>query len=114
MKIISPGVVALRPFRIDITEITTDMVHWWVLQGGEVLGKDESYYDGRGRPVKAQRVYMRRPNDKWCHYHQNGGVGPVITLHMREVDAPLASLFILKFHEYVIEHTLKVAEPQLD
>jgi len=114
MKLISPGVVALRPFRIDITEITADMVHWWVQYGGEVVGKDESYHDHRGRFVKAERVYMRMPGYKWCHYHQNGGAGPQITLHMREQDAPTASVFLLKFYDHVLSHTLKIPEPQLD
>lgn len=114
MKIISPGVLALRPFRVDITEITGDMVHWWVMVGGEVRPVDESYYNSRGKLVKAEHVYLRMgKNGDWCHYHNNGGSNH-ITLHLREEFAPEASLFMLKFHEYVIGHTLKVEEPQLD
>lgn len=104
----------VHPFRVTIREITADMVHWWVQQGGEVMGKDESYRDARGRQVRAERVYMRMPGYKWCHYHQNGTGSTPTTLHMRESDAGMALLFLMKFSDHVIEHTLKIEQPQLD
>lgn len=113
MKVISPGVVALHPIRLEINEITADMVHWWVQYGGEVVGKDESYHDSRGRYVKAERVYFRMPGYKWCHYHITGN-DPMITLHMREEDAPMASLFILKFTDNVLGHNIRIPEPELN
>ena len=113
MKVISPGVVALRPFRIEIDTITADMVHWWVMVGGEVKPVDKSYHNSRGKLVKDERVYMRMgEHGDWCHYHQNGT--SQVTLHLREEYAPEASLFILKFHEHVLGHTIQVKEPQLD
>lgn len=113
MKPISPGVVALRPFRIDIDRITADMVHWWVMQGGEVRPADKSYQNYRGRYVEDKRVYMRMgKNSDWCHHHQNGT--DQVTLHLREEFAPVAVLFMLKFNDHVMGHTLKIPEPQLD
>ena len=108
MKIISPGAVALRPIRVEIDQVTGDMVHWWVTYGGEVAGKDAGYIDGRGRHVKAERAYLRMPGYKWCHYHQNGT--SQVTLHMREQDAPTASLFILQFHEHILGHNIVIEE----
>jgi len=108
MKVISPGVVALSPIRIEISTVTGDMVHWWAMQGAEVVGKDESYHDSRGRWVKAQRAYIRMPGYKWCHYHANGT--DQVTMHLREQDAPTASLFCLKFYENILSHNIKVPE----
>ena len=112
MKIISPGVVALNPYRIIISEITADMVHWWVMVGGKVKGVDKGYYNSRGHYVKGERAYLSWDGRKWCHYHQDSTSN--VTIHMPEESAPEGSLFILKFNEYVIDHTLKVVEPQLD
>ena len=72
-----------------------------------MVGKDESFHDARGRYVRAERVYMRMPGYKWCYYNQNG-LNNQITLHMREEDAPTASLFILKFMEYVLGHNIQI------
>ena len=112
MKVISPGAVALRPYRIIVDQVTTDMVHWWVSVGGKVYGRADSYANSRGHIVKAERAYLSWDGRKWCHYHVDGTTN--VTIHMPEESAPEGSLFILKFNEHVIDHTLKVAEPQLD
>lgn len=108
MKIISPGVVALRPIRIEIDKITTEMVHWWVLQGAEVAGKEDTVYNGRKGWQVEQKVYIRMPGSKWCHHHANGT--SQVTLHLREQDAPTASLFCLKFLEHVQGHNIEVPD----
>jgi hypothetical protein len=100
----------MRPCKIVIREITTNMVHWWVTYGGEVMGRDESYTDGRGRTVKAERAYLRMPGNKWCHYHQDG-LGH-ITLHMFQEDSGFAMMFVMKWLDYIIEHNVEIADDQ--
>ena len=35
MKVISPGVVALKPFKVVCKELTQEMADWWIMMGGE-------------------------------------------------------------------------------
>ena len=108
MRVISPGVVALRPIRIEINEITSEMVHWWVLYGAEVAGKEEDVYKRNKGWCREQKVYIRMPGYKWCHHHENGT--SQVTIHLREEDAPTASLFCLKFLEFVNNHNITIEE----
>jgi hypothetical protein len=110
MKVISPGVAALHPIRIEINEITSDMVHWWVLYGAEVAGKEEDVYKRNKGWHREQKVYIRMPGYKWCHHHANGTTQ--VTIHLREQDAPTASLFCLKFFDHVLGHNIKVPEDE--
>lgn len=48
MKIISPGVVALRPFKVHTNSLTQDMVDFWVMMGAEAQELSDTFYSRKG------------------------------------------------------------------
>ena len=107
MKIISPGVVALRPFKVHTNALTQDMVDWWVMMGAEAQELSDTFYSRKG-PVTAKNYRIRMGKGDWSHMFNNGSGEYII--HLREEFAPEASLFMLKFPEAIINHDCKVPE----
>ena len=111
MKIISPGVVALKPFKIHTNALTQEMVDFWVMMGAEAQEINEEYWSHRKQVTeKTYRIRMGKHSD-WSHRF-NDGSGHYL-LHFREEFAPEASMFIMKFIDAIINHDIKVPEPQL-
>ena len=107
MKIISPGVVALRPFKVTCHKLTQEMVDWWVMMGAEAQEiSDEHYTRGVYKTDKHFRIRMPGLGSKWSHKF-NDGTG-IYLLHMREEFAPEASMFILKWPENIINHSIEI------
>lgn len=113
MRTISPGVVALRPFKVVVDRLTQDMVDWWIMQGAEAQVIDDHYF-GRSGPVDDSHYRIRMPGvgSKWSHRF-NDGTG-LHMLHLHEKYAPTASLFIMKYINNIVSHSIEVPEPQLD
>ena len=107
MKIISPGVVALRPFKVHTNALTQDMVDFWVMMGAEAQELSDTFYSRKG-PVTAKNYRIRMGKGDWSHMFNNGSGEYII--HLREEFAPEASLFMLKFPEAIINHDCKVPE----
>ena len=107
MKVISPGVVALRPFRIHVNALTQEMVDFWVTMGAEAQEITDEYWSRNNlKVIKNYRIRMG--NGDWSHKFNNES-GEYL-LHMREQYAPEASLFILRWPENIINHDIKVPE----
>ena len=108
MKIISPGVVALRPFKIHTNALTQEMVDFWVMMGAEAQEIQEEHYDRKGLvKIKHYRIRMGKQGD-WSHkFNDSSGT---YLLHFREEFAPEASLFIMKFIDAIINHDIRVPE----
>lgn len=111
MRVISPGVVALRPFRIHTNSLTQEMVDFWVMMGAEAQEIQDDYHSHRGRKLE-KHYRIRMGNGDWSHKFNDGSNNYLI--HMREEFAPEASMFIMKFFDTIINHDIKVHEPQLD
>ena len=107
MRVISPGVVALRPFKIHTTALTQEMVDFWVMMGAEAQELSDTYHSRKG-PVTARNYRIRMGRGDWSHMFNDGSGNYII--HLREEFAPEASLFMLKFHEAIINHDCKVPE----
>ena len=107
MKIISPGVVALRPFKVHTNALTQDMVDFWVMMGAEAQELSDTFYSRKG-PVTAKNYRIRMGKGDWSHMFNNGSGEYII--HLREEFAPEASLFMLKFPKAIINHDCKVPE----
>ena len=107
MKIISPGVVALRPFKVHTNALTQDMVDFWIMMGAEAQELSDTFYSRKG-PVTAKNYRIRMGKGDWSHMFNNGSGEYII--HLREEFAPEASLFMLKFPEAIINHDCKVPE----
>ena len=86
---------------IDINQLDDDIVDWFVSVGGDT--KEQTYYDYRGKPVVKKFVKYGRA--KWCHHHSSGLFGT--RLHFHGDDAPLASIFLLKFMDRVTQHNMQ-------
>ena len=71
------------------------MVNWYQLIGG--LTKKDEHYDYKGR--KVERYLVQYGKGKWC-YHRADGTGGT-RLHFHGDDASVASMFIVKFMDYV-------------
>lgn len=107
MKIISPGVVALHPFRIHTNALTQEMVDFWIMMGAEAQELSDTFYSRKG-PVTAKNYRIRMGKGDWSHKFNDDSGNYLI--HLREEFAPEASLFMLKFPEAIINHDCKVPE----
>ena len=101
MKVISPGVVALKPFKIHTTALTQEMVDWWVMVGAEAQEITDEYWARSGGMI-AKHYRIRMGRGDWSHKF-NDDSGNYL-LHFREEFAPEASLFMLIFFEAIINH----------
>ena len=110
MKVISPGVVALKPFRIYCKELTQEMIDWWIMMGAEAQEIHEEFYTQRSgtQQVKHYRIRMPGLGAKYS-YQCNDGHGTVL-IHLLEQYAPEASLFMLKWPDNIINHTIEIPQ----
>ena len=93
-----PGCSVCYNITIDIDKVTEEIIEWYNTIGG-TLTTDE-WYDHKGR--KISQTYLAYNNYKRCHYGNGGGV----RLHFLGKDASVASMFLLKFSESVVNHNL--------
>ena len=108
MRVISPGVVALAPFKVVCYDLTQEMVDFWIMMGAEAEQIIDPHYTYRGghRVEKHYRIRMPGIGQKWSHkFNDNSGT---YMLHLQEQYAPEASMFILKWPENIINHSIKV------
>lgn len=106
MKVISPGVVALCPFKIHTNALTQDMVDFWVMMGAEAQEITDEHWLRSGH-ITEKSYRIRMGGGDWSHkFNDKSGY----ILHMREEYAPEASLFIMKFPNAVINHDIKIPE----
>ena len=107
MRVISPGVVALNPFKVVCHDLTQEMVDFWIMMGAEAQEIQDDYYSHNGRKFKTHyRIRMPGIGSKWSHKFNDGS--GIYMLHLLEQFAPEASLFILKWPDNIINHSIKV------
>lgn len=108
MKVISPGVVALRPIKITVNKLDQEMVDWWIMQGAEAQEIHDPYWThNRGNVVdKHYRIRLRGLGGKWSHKFNDGS--GIHLIHLPEIYASTASLFCLKFFDAIINHNIEV------
>jgi hypothetical protein len=89
------------------------MVDWWIMMGAEAQEITDDYWGRRG-PVTAKHYRIRMPGfgAKWSHMF-NDGSGTVM-IHLLEQYAPEASLFILKWPNNIINHSIKMPKYDYD
>lgn len=96
-----PGCTVSYAVWIDVDKLTDEMVEWYRLVGGYAYR--DRWYDHRGR--EQATYYVNYGQGKRCHHHQNGSGGT--RLHFNGDDASVASMFIMKFFNHVIDNNLK-------
>lgn len=92
---------ALKPIVVEIKGLTDEMIEWYKSIGGKSFYQE--YWDYRGNPKTMH--FVGYGNGKYCHHRKDGSAG--VRLHFNEEDANIATLFIMKFTEYVETHNIK-------
>jgi hypothetical protein len=96
-----PGCTVHYPIIIELVELTEEIVEWFKLVGGNTTV--EEHYDHRGR--KVSRPFVQYGLGKKSYYHADG-TGH-IRLQFQGRDAPVATMFILKFLDKIVNHNMK-------
>ena len=86
---------------VEVDTLTKDMVEWYRSIGGTVT--QDTLYDYRSKSII--RLYVSYGRGKRCFYHNNGHGH--VRLHFRGEDAPVATMFIMKFLDTVIDHNMQ-------
>ena len=102
MIALPPGCTVTYSVWIDIESLSEDIIEWYRSLGEEV--RYDRHYNSRGKEVLTP--YVRYGQGKWCHHHHNGTPGAV-RLHFLGKDASVASMFILKFNDFITNHNLR-------
>jgi hypothetical protein len=98
-----PGCKLNYSIWIDVTELTDEMCEWFEMIGGSVTEKTEAF-SGRTynlRVIKEVRYGQAKPS-----YYRQDGTGHV-KINFNGNDASTASIFLIKFNEYVIKHNMQ-------
>jgi len=103
-----PGCTVTYSVWIDIKKMTSEVVEWYTLVGGNITEK--SHYNHRGNMVTSE--YVQYGKAKPCHYKQDGSGG--VRLHFHGDDASVASMFLIKFLDIVDTHNLQQVMDQYD
>lgn len=102
-----PGCTVTYNIFVEIDQLTSDMVDWFLLIGGEI--KEEEHYNHRGS--KIVKYHVKYGTGKWCYHRADGSGGT--RLHFQGEDAAVASMFLIKFIEHVQTHNLKEHEERI-
>jgi hypothetical protein len=97
-----PGCTVGYGITIDIDNLSEDIIDWYKTVGGVVT--EDRYHDHRGKERTTN--YVQYGKSKKCHYHHNG-LNNAVRLHFLGEDASVASMFLLKFMEHIVNHNLK-------
>jgi hypothetical protein len=96
-----PGCRVNYEITITVRELTDDIGHWFVLQGGNAWLTE--VYDHRGRKQQTRHVQLGSAKPS---YHMKDGTGHIL-LRIPGSAASLASMFLLKFMDQVESHNMQ-------
>lgn len=95
-----PGCRVNFSIYIDVERLTDDMIEWYKLIGGDVTL--DTYYDARGRQVDT--IFVKYGRGKRSYKYTGS---PQVKLHFNGEDASIASLFVLKYLDLIINTNLQ-------
>ena len=95
-----PGVTVNYFIAIEVDNLTKEMVEWFEMIGGEVSHKME--WDRKGR--EHAKPLVKYGKGKQSYWRQDGSGGCRLNFHGD--DASTASVFLIKFNEYVEQHNM--------
>lgn len=96
-----PGCSVNFAITVDISNLTDEMIAWYEMIGGIITEK--AYWTARKESVVK---YVQYGKSKPCHRRQDGTKG--VRLHFHGDDASVASMFIIKFLDYVEQTNLNI------
>lgn len=94
-----PGCSVNFAITVDISNLTDEMIAWYEMIGGIITEK--TYWTNR---KESMVKYVQYGKSKPCHRRQDGTKG--VRLHFHGDDASVASMFIIKFLDYVEQTNL--------
>ena len=103
MIALPPGCTVVYPIWIDIDTLTEEILDWYRTVGGVVVF--DRFWNSRGKEYNVP--YVKYGKGKKCHYHQNNVPPGGVRLHFNGEDAAVASMFIIKFLDIIVNHNLK-------
>ena len=95
MIALPPGCTVNYAIFIDIEKLTDEMIDWYQQIGGTV--HEDRFWNNYNKEMVKKSV--RYGKGKLCHYRQDGTGG--VRLHFHGDDASVATMFIIKFLDYV-------------
>ena len=101
------GCAVSHNIRIVVTELTDDMIQWFVDVGGSVTTDHQMAWPrnspGYGK-MQPERIIKRVSygRGKYCYRLQDGSNG--VLLHFQGEDGMVASAFMLRFNESILSH----------
>ena len=104
MIALPPGCTVNHAITMDVEGLTTEMIEWFAMVGGE--GMTKKHYNYKGNEVT--QVLVKYGRAKWCHYMQDGTKN--VRLHFMGEDASTASMFLIKFNDNIINHNFRLDE----
>jgi hypothetical protein len=96
-----PGCTVAYEIKFVVKELTDDMGHWFLMQGGEAWATEE--YDNRGRKrlIKHAKFGNAKPS-----YKMQDGTNQYL-IRFAGSDASTASLFLLKYYDEIETHNMQ-------
>jgi hypothetical protein len=107
MIALPPGCTVPYTVQITVSKLTDEMLEWYEMVGGEVNSFHTKTYNHKtGNEIVTKMV--RYNNSKWCHRFQDGTSN--VRLNFSGEDAYVASVFLIKFNDEVVNHNFRENE----
>ena len=107
MIALPPGCTVPHTVQITVSKLTDEMIEWYEMVGGEVTDvKTNTYYHRTGKEITHKMV--RYGKTKWCHRFQDGTSN--VRLNFSGEDAYVASVFLIKFNDEIVNHNFRENE----
>ena len=97
-----PGTTVSHNIRIIVSILTDDMREWWIMVGGNEFTTTAGFTH-RGKPIIDNQLVFGKAKPS---YQLKDGTNNTI-LTFDGTDACTASMFIIKFAEYIVSHNMK-------
>lgn len=98
-----PTCTIAYPITITIQDLTEEMIEWYGIVGGEVAEFKTNTFNRKNEEIV--HTMVRYGNAKWCHRFQDST--GTVRLSFTGEDAPIASIFLLKFSDQVVGHNFR-------
>jgi hypothetical protein len=103
MMQLPPGCKVSYNIWIDVDTLTDEICEWFELIGGTVATNHNTYLNRHGKSSATRTVQYGKAKPSYCR--QDGTQH--VKINFSGDDASVASMFLLKFSEHVINHNMK-------
>lgn len=97
-----PGFVVKYNIVLIIDKLTDDIIEWFTSIGGESMVRSYGY---NRNGTEIQETLVRYGNGKWSYRMSDGTRN--VRIQFDVADAPIASMFLLKFSDCILDHNIR-------